>query len=128
MKRFLLSLAVLIGALMLAIVLAPVGILYTLFYCIRRLSMLKALGYVGNAMLSVAKGIDLLGNVICRDLFNATFIKAEGHAFGSNYETISKVLGLNKRDSTLTDAGRMLANLLNFLQPGHVERAADLPF
>lgn len=112
-------------ALVLAALLFPLGILCTLILCILRMSMNKALGYLSNTAFSLALSIDLLANVICRDLFNFFLIHAGGYPFGNNRETISRVLGLNKRLGALTDLGRALANLLDFIDPNHTERAAD---
>ena len=115
----------LLVALILAALLFPLGILYTLMRCIVRMSMNKALGYLSNTAFSISLSIDLMGNVICRDLFNFFLIHAGGYPFGNNRETISRVLGLNKRLGALTDLGRALANLLNFIDPNHTERAAN---
>ena len=112
-------------ALILAALLFPPGILCTLILCVLRMSARKALGYLSNTAFSISLSIDLLANVICRDLFNFFLIHAGGYPFGNNRETISRVLGLNKRLGALTDLGRALANLLDFIDPNHTERAAN---
>ena len=121
--RLFTSLGLLITAILLSLVLVPLGLLSSLIQCIRLWSWTKAVNYVENILLSVAISIDLMGNVACKDFFNQTMLKRGGHPFGSNYETISKVLGINKSRETLTDFGRALANLLNFVDHNHVEKA-----
>ncbi len=121
--RDLINVALLLLAILLMIVLAPPGILYTAYLCVARMSPRKAAGYLSASALAVAEAIDRLGGVVCRDLFNALFIKENAYQIGQNGETISYALGINKGDGTLTDVGRALANLLNFIDPHHVEKA-----
>lgn len=117
----------LLAALVLAVVLGPLGIVGTFVYSVLRLFVNPryVLNYLSQSALSLALSIDLMGNVICKDAFNATMRKQGGYGFGQYNETISSVLGKNKALGTLTDFGRLVANLLNFFDPGHVERAAN---
>ena len=113
----------LIAALLLSVVLVPLGLLCTLCFCVFRLSPYQALDYLNRLAGSLALSIDLLGNVICGDLFNTYLRKTGGYSFGRYNQTISAVLGHNKALGTLTDLGRVLANLLNFIDEEHVENA-----
>lgn len=70
-------------------------------------------------MYKVALGIDQLGNVVCARLFNFFLIDAAGHQFGNEDETISSVLGKNKRANTLTLFGMLLDILLEFIDKNH---------
>jgi hypothetical protein len=45
--------------------------------------------------------------------------KKSKHRFGHPDETISSVLGKNKRDNTLTKLGAILSNVLDFLDENH---------
>jgi hypothetical protein len=107
----------LIIALLLAIVLLPVGfafqIITTLFKSVNRY------------LFTIAKSIDQLGNVVCADLFNTTLIKKNGYKFGHEDVTISHVLGMNKKINTLTFTGKLLANFLNLIDKQHVEKAIE---
>jgi hypothetical protein len=125
MRKILGKLGLLVLAVILFVLLAPPGLLYVFWMSLIRLSFRKAVGYLGNIAYSVAEGIDVLGNIVCRDLFNDTLIKPDGYQFGLGGETISSVLGKNKADATLTDLGRALANLLNWLDKNHVEESID---
>jgi len=107
----------LIIALLLAIVLLPVGfafqIITTLFKSVNRY------------LFTIAKSIDQLGNVVCADLFNTTLIKKNGYKFGHEDVTISHVLGMNKKINTLTFTGKTLSWLLNIIEKDHVEKAIE---
>jgi hypothetical protein len=89
--------------------------------------ILKAvLGYCNTILLLCAIGIDRMGNVICADMFNDMLIKhtPDVHKFGNMNETVSRVLGINKKTNTLTKFGRGIANILNWIHPNHVELAS----
>jgi hypothetical protein len=122
--RYLTYLLLLVAAVILARIFFPIGILFTTYRAIRMWLLGKAWGYVSNSALTIATSIDLMGNVVCRDLIELTLTKPDGYKFGRPTETISRVLGKNKAQGTLTDAGRGPANLLNWIEPNHVEGAA----
>ena len=68
---------------------------------------------------AIAHTIDILGNIVCGDLFNITLIKHGGYRFGVKTETISSVLGKNKLTNTLTRTGLLLASLLDSIDKNH---------
>ena len=69
---------------------------------------------------NIARGIDQLGNVVCGQLFNLTLIYLSSiHKFGNEDETISGVIGKNKRKNTLTVIGRLLDALLDAIDKNH---------
>jgi len=102
--------AIIVGA-----ILYPLGMIYS--------AAKLLLGYLSNILKTFAIGIDQFGNVACADLFNDTLIKKNGHKFGNPDETISKVLGINKRLRSLTKTGLAVANFLNKIDKNHVENA-----
>ena len=105
-----------IVAVALSVIICPIGYIY---------SILKTMFvYSSRLFLLLAIGIDMLGNVICKDLFNDTLRKKGGYEFGNMNETVSKVLGMNKKTNTLTFLGKALANFLNFIDKNHVENAS----
>ena len=112
MKGFIL----LIIALTLSVVLFPIGFLYSIF----------SLNFKFSKYLKViAISIDQLGNVICAELFNDTLIKKGLNAFefGDEDNTISEVLGINKKADNLTKLGTLIATILNKIEKDHVEKA-----
>ncbi len=92
----------------------PVAIIYNLF---------RSAFHGGDRLHQIAILIDQAGNVIFGSLFNDIFIKKDGYKFGDRRETVSKVLGVNKRISRLSKAGKWLADVLNWIDENHVEKA-----
>lgn len=80
---------------------------------------------LGNYFENIAISLDVSGNVLGKYLFNKALIKANGYKFGSRYETISYVLGINNRDNTLTLLGRLIGKLLNIIDKNHLNKAID---
>ncbi|MBB1579061.1 MAG: hypothetical protein HG424_003715 [candidate division SR1 bacterium] len=127
MRNLLHSLILLIVALALALVLLPLGILWTLgeigfrFFTPSGINSpsKKGLGYLGGIFRSVAIGIDQIGNSVCRDLFNRCLITSSGYKFGKVQETISSVLGKNQETGTLTCLGRAVVWILDWIDKDH---------
>ena len=107
----------LIVAIVLAIIILPVGFGYQIIS-----SLFKALN---EYLYKVAKSIDQLGNVVCRDLFNDTLIKKGGYQFGNEDRTISHVLGKNEETKTLSIMGKGLAWILNTIDKDHNVKAIE---
>jgi hypothetical protein len=106
---------ILIIAIVISIILFPIGFVFAMFYSGRR-------KYIYN----VSRAIDQLGNVICARLFNLTLIKYYSiYKFGNEDETISSVIGKNKLVNTLTLSGKGLDFILNFLDKNHSIKAIE---
>lgn len=113
------SLVLSVVAILLAVVVLPIAFLCEVAYlaCERKLST-----YLWN----IAVGIDQLGNVYCVDVFNWLWLRKHStNRFGNPDETISSVLGKNKRTDTLSLCGKALARLLNAIEPNHVEDSIE---
>ena len=126
MRSLLHSLILLLVALSLAVVLLPLGILWTLgeiwfrfFVPSWNSASKKGLWYLGGIFRSVAIGIDQIGNSVCRDLFNRCLITTGGYKFGKVQETISSVLGKNQETWTLTLVGRAVVGVLDWIDKDH---------
>lgn len=117
MKVFI-SVSLLIASLILASILLPIGFVIAIIYSIFK-------GHGEDFLYRVAISIDQLGNTVCAQLFDWALIKNAHNKFGNEDETISSVLGKNKRDGTLTGAGKCLCALLDAIQMNHVENAID---
>lgn len=72
-----------------------------------------------------AISLDQFGNVWAKELFNDTMILNDGYKFGKEDETISSVLGKNKRQNTLSVFGKMLANLLDAIDDNHCIKSIE---
>ena len=75
--------------------------------------------------LNIAIAIDRLGNAVAgADLFNDIMIKEGEQRFGDPSMTISKVLGINKKLKKHIGLDDKIADVLNTIEPNHVENAA----
>ena len=126
MKKLLHSLILLLVALALALVLLPLGLLWTLgeiwfrfFVPSGNSASKKGLWYLWGIFRSVAIWIDQIGNSVCRDLFNRCLITSAGYKFGKVQETISSVLGKNQETWTLTCLWAIIVKLLDTLDKNH---------
>ena len=108
-------------ALIISAVLIPIGIIY---------GLIKNLLGINHKSLNIALLLDIGGNVFCAELFNDLLIVNQQHLFGSPYQTISEVLGINNQLLNMTKTGQGLVNLLHYLDPYHVEKAIgmNVPF
>ena len=66
--------------------------------------------------------IDRFGNRNFRCFLNWSMQK-NGYEFGNVNETISSALGKNERDKTLSIFGKIMCNILNFLDKNHCQKS-----
>jgi hypothetical protein len=77
-----------------------------------------------NYLRKVAEEVDRLGNVFGAPVWNKIFIKNWATIkFGSRFDTMSYVLGMAKKEGSLTWLGSLLSDFLNLLDKNHVEKA-----
>ena len=93
-------------AIILCVVIFPLGVLVRMFY-----------RNVGEYLLRILISIDQMGNVVCDKLFDLTLVK--GHYFGDEDETISSSIGRAKLNNDLTFAGNILDSILNLFENNH---------
>jgi len=115
MKGFIL----LVIAVLMSIVLYPIGWVYSI------ITFRGSFKKLGSWWFIMAVSVDQLGNVVMSTLFNDLLIKKYGHKFGDEDQTISMVLGVNKAMGTLTRFGKLIADILNKIDPNHVEKAIE---
>lgn len=116
MKKLVISIIVLFVATILTVLISPFGIAYAIIKSIYR----RNLKYFAKVLLRIAVSLDQLGNVTCGDLLNKIFTK-KGKNFGLEDDTVSEVLAKNQNN--LTRFGRLISNLLESIEPGHLNRA-----
>jgi len=107
-------------AVVLTIITVPIGILYGFTKCVLKFNFRSLVRKTNKYFRLLAISIDQMGNVAMQDLFDDIFIKKNGYKFGNIDETISSVLGKNKRMRTLTALGRAIVIFLNSIDPDHV--------
>lgn len=76
-------------------------------------------------LFDIAASLDATGNVICDDLFNIILIRPGGYNFGNRKETVSSAIGKNQIKNTLTLTGRIIAKILDTIEPGHCLKSID---
>ena len=113
------NLLLLIIALVLGVILLPIGFVVGMIGSFFQRKWYEGFLYMGKNFLGIAIGIDQLGNVTCASLFNVTLIHQSGYKFGNPDETISGVLGKNQRLETLSLVGRSFNKFLNWIDPNH---------
>jgi hypothetical protein len=115
-----------IVALILAIILTPIGIFFTFIKSFYKNSFKNAIKNLNSQFRTIAISIDQYGNVVCKDLFNFTLItKDSKYLFGHEDDTISKIIGYNKLNNTLSKTGIVIESILNFLDNNHSLEAID---
>lgn len=72
---------------------------------------------------STALSIDIWANREFRTLWNDKLRIDSGYEFGKENETISSALGKNQRDKTLTNCGKILVAILDFLDKNHCKKS-----
>lgn len=113
-------------ALGLALLIFPVALLFSIIHLVLAYNTKKGISFAGNFFRAIAISIDQLGNVVCQHLFNTLLIsKASKCKFGNMDETISGMLGKNKRDNTLTILGKYLLSLLEFIDKDHGSKSIE---
>jgi len=75
--------------------------------------------------LKFAISLDQLGNVILGPLLNIVMKKKGGWLFGDEDETISMAIALNYYMNNLTNFGLFFADLLEKIDPGHLQRSIE---
>lgn len=112
-------------ALILAVLIVPIGMIYSFIVLAIRFKGRTLIRIINRLFFMIAYSIDQFGNVSCQFLFNDILIKKNGYKFGDPDETISSVLGHNKKTKTLTIFGKFIVFLLNTIDPFHVEKAVE---
>lgn len=107
------AIILLLTAILLAIVIVPIGFIFGLLPKKDWWKRSK------QQFLNISYAIDQFGNVVCKDLFNWALIHDNKYSFGFPDETISSVLGKNKLSGNLTGAGILLDKILDFIDPNH---------
>ena len=104
------------------VVIGFIGFAYSLFKCL----CLFKWRDLNDYFLNIAESIDRLGNVVAGTfLMNDVMSSEKCYRFGNGRETISKVMGKNKKMKTITEIENNFADILNRIEKDHVEKAAE---
>ena len=102
---------------LIAVILTAIATPFAVFFVIFE-PLSKLLG-------DIALSIDMAGNVLLASPMNRLLITENGYKFGNRKETISSALGKNKRDNNLTESGKFIANILDFIDDNHCLKSID---
>jgi len=94
---------------------APVGIAFTVL----KSGILFNKRYINEYWTKLAVSLDQFGGVVMSGLFNLILISSDLNRFGNPDETISSVIGKNKKAGTLTGLGKGLDYLLEIFEKDH---------
>jgi hypothetical protein len=104
------------------VVIGFIGLMYGIFKCL----CLFKWRDLNDYFLNIAESIDRLGNVVAGTfLMNDIMSSEKCYRFGNGRETISKVMGKNKKMKTITEIENNFAKILNRIEPNHVEKASE---
>lgn len=117
MKKLLIAIIVFIVAVFLSVIFIPFGIVYGITY---RVIYKRDFGYISEVLMSISVALDKMDNMICGDFLNQTFVK-QGEPFGDGDLTVSETMAKNK--SVFTSIGAFIARVLEFIDPGHLQKS-----
>ena len=83
----------------------------------------KKYGSIDGYFRNTALNIDIWANSEFRAFWNGAMRKKNGYEFGKVGETISSALGKNERDKTLSNTGKLLVKILDFLDKNHCQKS-----
>lgn len=114
-----------IVAVILLIILIPIGLTYTIIKHIYKRRVWEGLGKIGDIFKTVAISVDMTGNVVLQDLSNDVLITPEGYKFGQFGETLSSALGKNKLLKAFKKTGENLCKILHLIDENHCENSIN---
>lgn len=122
-KSFLINVLLLVVAIILFFPLAIWGLVESAVNLFYRKRFWESLGVFGEVLLLIAVLIDVMVNVLCKVPFNRLLISEQGYKFGSRFDTVSYVLGVNMIDDSLTTLGENLCAVLDWIDDNHCMNA-----
>lgn len=118
-KNLLINLLLFVTSIVLLIPLTIINIVLVLIKY-RKDGLLKTLS---SYFYETAFDVDRFGNRNLRTLLNLTLKTPDGYSFGDINETISKVLGVNQKNKTLTKTGCLICKILDFFDKNHCKKS-----
>ena len=122
MKQFITGLILFLISVIAFLPLAIWGIIELIIELFYKSRFWKALAKFGDIILLFATIVDVTLNVVCQVPLNR-FFQNNGYEFGDRKDTISKALGINERDRTLTKSGDFLCRFLNMIEKDHCKNS-----
>jgi len=123
MIRLLKNIILLIVAISLLLSVGTFGLIYTLMWSIFNFTKTSFLKYWGDLLYIINVGIDKIGNVLLGTFMNHFAVTKLQYPFGKIDDTISYALAMNI--DFLSDLGQFIANILEFIDPGHLQNSLN---
>lgn len=123
MKKLIKNIILFFVAIILLLTLGAFGMVYTIISSIYNFKNLSVLKYWSNIVYTINVGIDKIGNVLLGDFMNKFAVKNPVYKFGNINDTISKALAKNLNH--LTSLGKFIVDVLEWIDPGHMEKSLN---
>lgn len=121
MIRLLRNILLFIVAIFLLLTIGSFGLFYTLAYSIINFTKSSFVKYWADLIYTINVGIDKIGNVLLGEFLNRFAVKELKYPFGKINDTISFALAKNL--DNLSPLGKFIADVLEYLDPGHLENS-----
>jgi hypothetical protein len=121
MIRLLKNILLFFVAIVLLLTVGGFGLVYTVFDSIINIRKISFFKYWGDIVYTINVGVDKIGNVLLGKFLNEFAVTKVEYPFGSINDTISYALA--KNIGNLTSLGRFIVDVLEYLDPGHMEKS-----
>ena len=123
MIRLLKNILLFFIAIVLLLTVGSFGLVYTIFDSIFNIRNKSFFKYWGDLVYTINVGIDKIGNVLLGKFLNEFALTKIEYPFGNINDTISYALA--KNINNLTSLGRFIVDVLEYIDPGHMERSIN---
>jgi len=120
-KRLINNVIIFFVAIALLATVGTFGLIYTVFWSILNIKKISFLKYWADLIYTINVGIDKIGNVLLAAFLNRFAIVEPVYRFGSINDTISESLAKNLNN--LTPFGQWIVDVLEWIDPGHMEKS-----
>jgi hypothetical protein len=124
MRRLLVNIVLFFTAVLLLSTVGVVGLMYAAIDSVIGNTIKSIIKYWSDLIYQINVGIDQIGNVLLASFLNDfSLIDSELYPFGKVDMTISHVLAVNQKNNNVKGFGLWLIGVLEWLDPGHMERS-----
>lgn len=121
MKRLINNVILFFVAIALLLSVGAFGIVYTFFWSIFNYTKASFLKYWADLLYTLNVGVDKIGNVLLGAFMNRFAVTQLKYPFGKINDTISYALAMNI--GYLSPLGQFIVNILEWIDPGHMEES-----
>lgn len=102
--------------------------IFTICYYVFSFNWVDGFFNLNDHFRRMAISIDKFGNIACGTQLRLMFIKRKStnvHQFGDGTETVSYVLAINEKRENLSFTGKLMVDILEALDSGHMEKSIN---